>query len=462
MNLRTKLLSAALAAAAVGVSATAHADFAAALKDYNEGHYDTARTQFLALAELGDCPSQFNLGAMALKGQGAAQDRGAGVGWLQAALSNGCRQQVGDKLAGLSASLNPEQARAAAAILAQYGHDALQSQGVVSPNFECRGLVPASVHDTPAPEYPHVKAGEAPEGIAITAFTIGVDGYARDPQVLLAVPDSAFAAAAVEAWLNSRFTPATRGGVAIESRLEAKLRFIGASGNLGGSPVYKAALPAAAAGDPAAQYLVGLTANEDSSLGIMLARSGQMLIDAARAGNADAQYWIATQARATSACHPQANGLVWLRHAAEGGNPAAQADYAAELLRGTPTAAQVAQAHTLLERAALSDNYYARKHAVAMLASSPVEGVRDAAAALSGAQKLLAGDIQSDPQMFEAAAAAYAAGKQYQAAVTQQRSALNKAQALGWNTAAMQQRLGAYRRDSPWVGDLYADAQGGR
>ncbi len=462
MNLRGKLIGTVLATAAVAVSATAHADFTAALKAYNEGQYESARTQFLALAELGDCPSQFNLGAMALKGQGAAQDRGSGVGWLQAALSNGCRQQVGEKLPGLSASLSPEQTRAAAAILAQYGHDALQAQGVVSPSFECRGEVAASVHDTPAPEYPHLKAGESPEGIVITAFTIGVDGYARDPQVLLAVPDSGFPAAAVEAWLNSRFTPATRAGVPVESRLQAKLRFIGASGSLGSSPLYKAALPAAAAGDPAAQYLVGLTANQDSSLGIMLARSGQMLIDAARAGNADAQYWIATQARAASACHPQATGLVWLRHAAEGGNPAAQADYAGELLRGTPTTAQIAQARTLLRRAAVSDNYYARKHAVALLASSPLEAVRDPAAAMSGAQKLLGGEIQSDPQMFEAAAAAYAADKQYQAAVTQQRAALNKAQALGWNTSAMQQRLAAYRRDSPWVGDLYADVPGGR
>ena len=374
MNLRVKLLWSVLATAAVAATVPAHADFATALKDYNEAHYDSARTQFLALAELGDCSSQFNLGAMALKGQGGAQDRGSGVGWLQAALSNGCRQQVGEKLPALSASLSPEQARAAAAILAQYGHDALQAQGAVNPSFECRGEVPATVQTTPAPEYPHLKAGESPEAIVITAFTIGVDGFARDPQVLLAVPESGFPAAAVEAWLNSRFTPATRGGVAVESRLEAKLRFVGASGSLASSPVYKAALPAASAGDPAAQYLVGLTANQDASLGIMLARSGQMLIDAARAGNADAQYWIATQARAASACHPQANGLVWLRHAAEGGNAAAQADYATELLRAAPTAAQIVQARTLLERAIASDNYYARKHAVALLASIPGGG----------------------------------------------------------------------------------------
>jgi len=35
---------------------------------------------FLALAELGDCSSQFNLAAMALKGQGGPKDAGSGVG----------------------------------------------------------------------------------------------------------------------------------------------------------------------------------------------------------------------------------------------------------------------------------------------------------------------------------------------------------------------------------------------
>ena len=43
------------------------------MSEYNAGHYEVAHAQFLALAELGDCPSQFNLGAMALKGQGVPE-----------------------------------------------------------------------------------------------------------------------------------------------------------------------------------------------------------------------------------------------------------------------------------------------------------------------------------------------------------------------------------------------------
>src|SRR5271170_851429 len=160
-----------LGAAALGLSALARGEFADALKDYNAGHYEAARAQFESLGQLGDCPSQFNLGAMALKGQGGAKDRGAGVGWLEAALSNGCRQQVGDRIPALLASLNPEEARAAAGIFARYGYDALQAQGVLAPNFDCHDQVPPSVIETPAPEYPHLSGGQVPEAIVVTALT---------------------------------------------------------------------------------------------------------------------------------------------------------------------------------------------------------------------------------------------------------------------------------------------------
>ena len=434
----------------------ARADFSGAMKDYSAGNFEAAHAQFLGLAELGDCFSQFNLGAMALKGQGVARDRGAGVGWLQAAASNGCAAQVGDKLPGLVASLSPEQTAAAAAVIARYGHDRLKALGVVDPVFSCPDRSPAVASDTPAPDYPHLKGGRVADALVITALTVGADGRARDPQVLLAVPATAFPAAAVEAWLNSRFRPALHADAPVDSLLIAKLRFAGARGELAQVPEFKQALPRAAAGDPAAEYLVGVTATVDSDLGIDRARAGQMLVDSARAGNADAQYFIGMQVRASAACHPLADGQVWLQHAAAGGNPAAQVDVAAELLRGSPSPGQVAEARALLLSAVARDDYFARLHAVALLAASPVSGVRDPQAALGGARLLLAGEIQSDPQMFEGVAAAYAANQRFGDAVSQQRAALGKAWALGWKLDAMERRLAAYRADSAWQGDLYA------
>ncbi len=433
----------ALAVSALWGAMPVHADFQSALGEYNAGHYELAHAHFLALAELGDCSSQFNLAAMALKGQGGPKDAGSGVGWLEAAAANGCEQLVGNKVAGLAAQLSADESRAAAGIVARYGRDALHAQGVVSPDFSCREQVPARV------------ARDTHGAIVITELTIGVDGLARDPEILLAVPESGFAAAAIESWLNSRFVPASRGGTPVESRLQAKSRFATGDGSdLSGMDAYRSARPRADAGDPQAAYLVGLTASLDASLQISYVRAGQLLLGAARDGDSRAQYWLGSQLRASAACHGEPNGAVWLRHAADGGSAAAQLLLATDLLNGDPSAAQATQARELLERAASSDSFYVRKHVAALLAASAADPVRDAGTALAVAVKLAAGEIQSDPQMFEVVGAAYAASGDFRAASAQQRIALRKAQNLGWNTRLMTQRLAAYRGGRPWRGDL--------
>src|SRR5882762_4758299 len=447
----------ALAVSALWGAMPVHADFQAALREYNAGHYELAHAHFLALAELGDCSSQFNLGAMALKGQGGPKDAGSGVGWLQAAAGNGCEQLVGNKVAGLTAKLSADEARAAAGIAARYGHDALHTQGIVSPDFSCRGEAQPSVLQAPTPEYPHLAPGTHQGAIVITELTIGVDGLARDPEILLAVPETGFPAAVIEAWLNSRFVPASRDGVPIESRLQAQsLLAVEGGGGLSGWDVYRSARQRADAGDPGAGYLVGLTATLDASLGISPARAGELLLGSARDGDSRAQYWVGSQLRATAVCHSQANGAVWLRHAADGGSASAQLLLATDLLNGEPSAAQLAEARSLLERAAMSDSFYVRKHVVALLAASPLDSLRDPGTALTVAMKLADGEIQSDPQMFEAVGAAYAANGDFRQASAQQQLAIRKARSLAWNTRVMAERLSAYRDARPWRGDLLA------
>ena len=186
----------ALLAAGALWSAAAQADFQAALREYQAGHYDSAHRQFLALAELGDCASQFNLGAMALQGQGGPADPGSGVGWLQAAAANGCEKLAGAKLPALQAGLSGEQARAAADIVARYGHEALHRQGIVDPDFSCRDLTAPGVIERPTPDYRRAHSPDQP-AIVITALTIGTDGHARDPEILLAAPEAGLAAVVV-------------------------------------------------------------------------------------------------------------------------------------------------------------------------------------------------------------------------------------------------------------------------
>jgi len=442
-------------AALVVAGPAARADFNAALTDYKAGHYDTARRQFSAMAELGDCSSQFNLGVMALQGQGGAKDVGAGVGWLKAAAANGCQELVGGRVTALQGALSPQEEHAAADILARYGHEALHAQGIVDPELDCRGRSSAAVLQVPAPEYP--QAGKSRNALVIGELTIGLDGRPRDPQILLSAPDPAFAAAAVEAWLHGRFTPATYNGTPVESRLQVRLPFKVAGGEpLWSTGAYKGARAAADAGDPAAEYLVGLAGGADPDLGIGASRGTELMIYSARDGNPRAQYWLALQLESVALCHPQTNGVAWLRHAAAGGDASAQLALATHLLQGSPAEAQVSEARKLLESAAASDNYYVRKHVAALLAASPVASLRNPAAAKQVAARLEQGDIQSDPQMFEVLAAAAAAAGDIDAAVDHQETAIHKARALGWDTRAMEQRLAAYKGGRPWQGDLLA------
>ncbi|MGO9802344.1 MAG: TonB family protein [Steroidobacteraceae bacterium] len=456
--MKTRTACAVLAVPALTAAALAHAGFSAALSDYKAGHYEAARSQFAAMAELGDCSSQFNYGMMALKGQGGPKDGGAAVGWLEAAASNGCQELVGGRVAPLKGALADKEREAAAEVLAHFGHDALRAAGIVEPELDCPARVSASVLQAPAPEYPSLPGADRRNGLVIGRLTIGVDGRARDPEILLSAPDQAFAAAAIEAWLHARFRPAMQGGTAVESRLEVRLPFTITGGEaLWASGTSKDARAAAEAGDPAAEYLVGLAAMADSTLGVAPARGRELLIFSARDGDPQAQYWLGAQLRAAAACHPQVNGAPWLKHAAAGGDASAQLLLAVGLLAAHPSDSQVTEARALLERAASSDSFYVRKHVAALLAASPLAALRDPATAAQLAGRLATGGIQSDPQMFEVLAAADAAGGDFAAAATQQQSAIRKARELQWDTRAMEERLSTYRDHRAWQGALLAE-----
>src|SRR5579863_2689369 len=180
---------AAMAGLAMSISVAAWGDFNTAVNDYHAGRYDSAHAQFMQMAALGDCSSQFNLGAMALHGQGGPQDTGAGVGWLEAAVDNGCGALVGGRLASLKPKLSDAEQRSAADIVAHYGRAALQAQGVIEPELACRDEIAPAVLERPAADAGSVPPGDA---LVIAVLSIGADGFARDPQILVADPATGF------------------------------------------------------------------------------------------------------------------------------------------------------------------------------------------------------------------------------------------------------------------------------
>jgi predicted HAD superfamily Cof-like phosphohydrolase len=117
---------------------------------------------------------------------------------------------------------------------------------------------------------------------------------------------------------------------------------------------------------------------------------------------------------------------------------------------------QIEESRELLQRASRSDDTYARKHAVGLLAASSTVAVRDAASALAGSKGLSAARTGQDPQLYEVIAAAQAANGNFTQAIATQQTAIEKAAALYWNTAWLDERLEAYKKRRSWSGDLFA------
>lgn len=448
---------------ALGFGALANADFPSAMKDFKGGRYEAARQQFQILAELGDAPSQFNLGAMALAGQGGPQDPATAVGWLMAAADNGHRGLSQDKLDELKLKLTDEQRRSADEILGRYGRAGLEQSVLPVPRggAHCRNVVPARLIHSITPDsefYPKGGRWRAQNGFVIVELTIGIDGVPRDPEILMSVPDPSYSAAALDVWMPSLWQSATQDGAPVESKVAVKAAFniTGGNGVLWDMPALKAIRDSALTGEPDAEYLIGLAATLDQSLGISSSQAHTLLVSAAQGGHPHAQYWVASRFMSLGSCGAERKKIPWLRAAARAGDGSAQLALATDLLGGgQPSAEQLAEARSLLEQAAQSQDWYVMKHVAALLGASPLEALRDPAAARMVADKLMKDPPDADPQMYEAAAAAYAAHKDFWLAGSKEQTAIKQAYRLKWNTQPMQERLALYHKSQPWTGDLF-------
>jgi hypothetical protein len=209
--------------------AVACADFAAAVADFEAGRYSSAHEEFERLAALGDGPSQFNLGAMYLKGQGVEKNQGLAVGLLQAAARNGYEKLTPDKLAAMAAALGPEDRGAAQHALEQYGPEGLVR--TVLPKGRstgtCRSYVPARVIQRKKVTS-LLKEGRT-NTLIVGSVIVGVDGLARDPEVLFVSTKNEFLAERSQRgldqlFLGARYSPSMVDGHPVAQRMAVTLR----------------------------------------------------------------------------------------------------------------------------------------------------------------------------------------------------------------------------------------------
>jgi TonB family protein len=455
--LRALTLTLAFAVASLAAS-DAHADLGAASRDYKNGDFAGARAQFLSLAELGEARAQYNLGVMSLRGEGTAKDAGAAAGWFRAASSNGQDGMKPLDLELLEAGLKSREQEAAQAIFARYGQDAIATRVLpATPPYRCaHRYTPPRTKQMSKARYPLGAIVDRQDGVVIMQVTIGIDGLAHDPEVLAAAPLRKFDEAAVDVVLESRFYPATVDGKPVEARYDMKITFfIVEGGALWNVTAVRKLRELADTGDYGAQYFVGLLGLLDQTLKIPEPDARQLILKSAQSGLAEAQYWVGRNLRNESLCTGVDKMRPWYEQsAAKLGT--AQIALVQQMLHDPDANAHVDAIAKLIRQATEATDPYSLKHAVALLSVPPYPALADAPAALVAAKKLDGMNADYDPQVLEVLAAAYAANGDFDRAVKRQKTAIEDAKELYWNTGAMQARLAAYEGKRTWSGDLLA------
>jgi hypothetical protein len=181
-----------------------------------------ARVVFLDLAALGDGPSQYNLGAMALRGEGTPRNRGEAVGWMLAARENG-HDPTASALDDLRAKLTIEEQTSADGILNRFGREALQSTALPPPcgPSQLKDFVKPKLLSSKPIKYPESARTDGSQAITVLAFVMGRDGRLRDPEVVLSIPPlskggHAFVDAATRSLVDRRYEPARLNGRPID------------------------------------------------------------------------------------------------------------------------------------------------------------------------------------------------------------------------------------------------------
>jgi len=433
---------------------SSQADFITAFQAYKDKDYARAHAEFHEMALLGESASQYNLGAMKWLGQGSEKDPAEALGWMRAAIDNGYTVSPAliDKV---RAATPPEHMARADAIVARYGRSAMQATLLPAPGQGCPGWEGGRVVHARKATFPITSDTD---GFVLLEFTIGLDGLARDVEVVTSEPAQQFDAAAKDSIYFSRFETFRFEGKPTERRTQVLLSFnlipvTSYDDSMWNMRAVKKVKAYADAGHPTAQYVIGAMAFADEAFRMPRQDAARMVVAAAQGGNVDAQYWVSNYLDRFENCRP-GKAQPWLEIAARKGHEGARLMLADLLLRN-PQPAEVERARELLSGIARTTDAYILRHAVAFLAGSPQAGVRDPVLALKLARRISFSRSPVDPQMREAVALALAANGDMKAAARDQERAIKQAKKLYWNTSLMEERLQAYQQGKHWTGDLF-------
>lgn len=326
------------------IVSTSHADFFDAQENYQNGEFQTAYDEYIALSKLGNFQSQYNAAVMLTKGQGIKTNLIEAYAWAKT--SEPGNEKYKQLTAIISSKLSQEDLATATklsnAYIEKYSHaNAKVLMGPITTQQTQEGdenhIKLISTNKIP-PMYPRSQLIKGMEGWVDVMFNVYPDGSVRDIQVIEEMPENTFAIAALKSIEHYTYTVKSNGvKVTIDEPISASLRisFKIASPNKTDpgalSPAQKAKiselLQKAKSGDLNAQYsYTVLFENFLKQEGEISAKQiNEWLFNLAQNGLTDAQYRLGKNIYYGQACKVEKQkGLDWIMHAAQLGDSNAE------------------------------------------------------------------------------------------------------------------------------------------
>ncbi|MFO1400088.1 MAG: energy transducer TonB [Steroidobacteraceae bacterium] len=481
------LLLASVARAAEEPAPPVQPGYADAVARYEAGDFPVAREAFLALARMGIRDAHYNLGVMAMKGEGLAANPGLAWGWFTTAKQLGAAVPD-DVLSRLDSKLGEADRLVGKQVVEQYGAEALGKQ-LAATYAQCAAWIAApggmragmtAPVMTPRSEktlgqfYPMklMQAGQQAM-VGLDAF-VDLDGHVKNARHEFTTPPVGTGGLELSAqamFERIAYAPATVNGRPAAVRYMYSVTFIMGNSSFWNPANLEAVKAAARRNDPGAQFSVALLASMNERFRNMarveLAEVPALMASAALGGNVHAQYRIARDCAAAQEEPLHRLGREWAAQVARQGHPRAQLEEALESIRTGGAAKERARLLRLLQ---VEDDYVRRKAALALATVLPRES-RAPEEALRVAQQLgeryacpKAGAAPSearvpcgpgerapavlDPELDIVLAAALAANNRMPEALEAMRRAILKENKLRWDASVPERLLAAYEQGS--------------
>lgn len=442
----------------LGLQATsATADFASALYDYGAENYTAAYDEFTRLASLGHKDSQFNLGAMYFRGQGAKQSGIEAYAWISLAAEDGDKTRIAlrDRLLSKLNEADQIAARERAEALRKiFGEQALLDKmtPVYVSNEESQYKLIAL--ENAAPEYPKNASRIGLSGSVDVEYSIDPDGHVKHYRVLEST-NKIFNGAVIDALKRWRYQPVFNGEQAIEvSGVRQRIYF-------------RIENDIFIEGETLDQYLSNLRYKAQSEVAVDMffyayvaelvpetklqwEQINRWYFKAAQGGVPEAQYRLGRNLVYGKGCvADRSKGLEWLIRAARANYRAAQVMVAILLRNNEHPSVEPKQAQEFLDQAVQAKYPLAIIKKSWLLATSSDETQRDGARALELAKEVFP-DYPDRLSAYQILAASQAEAGDFKAAQKTQKRTIQLAQKLKLPLDMEQKRLDVYNQNLAW------------